>query len=192
VQGWWAASYVVLWLVVVALAVVVVALARQLGTRHLRLGPRGALEVDAEGPPLGEALPPIDARRVDGESVTIGGPGEPHLLLFASPECRVCEEVMPALRAVSSAAGLRPFVVTDLDRDEAQRAFSGAHPPATLVAAPEIVRAYDIPGTPFVIIVDELGVVRAKGTPNNLEQMEGLVDTARRRMATTTRAEHAS
>lgn len=191
-QGWWAASYVVLWLVVIALAVVVVALARQIGTLHLRLGPRGALEVDSEGPPLGEALPPVDARRVDGETVTIGGPGEPQLLLFASPGCRVCEEVMPALRAVSSATDLKPYVVTDLDHDEALRAFSGVRPPAPLVPAPEVVRSYDIPGTPFVVVVDDLGVVRAKGTPNNLEQMEGLVDTARRRMRVATREEHAS
>jgi methylamine dehydrogenase accessory protein MauD len=192
VDGWWAASYVVLWLVVIALAIVVVALARQIGTLHLRLGPRGALEVDTEGPPLGEALPPVDAQRVDGEVVTIGGPGRPQLLLFASPGCRVCEEVVPALHAVSSAAGLEPYVVTDLDRDEALRAFSGARVPAPVVAAPELVRSYDIPGSPFVLVVDELGVVRAKGTPNNLEQMEGLVDTARRRMQAATREEHAS
>ena len=32
------------------------------------------------------------------------------------------------------------------------------------------------------LILDEMGVVRGKGTVNNLEQVEGLVDTARRRM----------
>nr|MBA2599124.1 methylamine dehydrogenase [Actinomycetota bacterium] len=37
-EGWWAASYLVLWLLVVMLCVVVVALARQIGTLHLRLG----------------------------------------------------------------------------------------------------------------------------------------------------------
>jgi hypothetical protein len=31
-------------------------------------------------------------------------------------------------------------------------------------------------------VLDGTGTVRAKGTPNNLEQMEGLVDSARRRM----------
>jgi hypothetical protein len=33
-----------------------------------------------------------------------------------------------------------------------------------------------------VVALDERGIVRAKGTVNNLEQMEGLVDTARRRL----------
>jgi hypothetical protein len=39
-----------------------------------------------------------------------------------------------------------------------------------------------VPGTPFVVVLDERGVVRAKGTVNNLEQVEGLVDTANRRI----------
>jgi len=47
---------------------------------------------------------------------------------------------------------------------------------------PELERAYGVPGTPFVLVMDELGVVRAKGTVNNLEQVEGLVDTALRRI----------
>ena len=33
------------------------------------------------------------------------------------------------------------------------------------------------------IVLDEHGAVRAKGTVNNLEQVEGLVDTAARRIA---------
>jgi methylamine dehydrogenase accessory protein MauD len=168
-------------MLVAALTVVVVALARQIGTLHLRLGPRGALEVDGEGPQLGEALPRFDTTDADGRAAVIGGPGEAQLLLFASPGCSVCEQVLPGLGATSGAAGLRPYVVTDLDRDEAPGAF-GARLPAPLVPAPEIVRAYDVPGTPFVVVLDEMGVVRAKGTPNNLEQMEGLVDSARRRI----------
>ena len=39
-----------------------------------------------------------------------------------------------------------------------------------------------MPGTPFVLVLDELGVVRAKGTVNTMEQVEGLVQTAERRI----------
>jgi hypothetical protein len=35
------------------------------------------------------------------------------------------------------------------------------------------------------VVLDAIGVVRAKGTVNNLEQIEGLVDTARRRVEET-------
>ena len=54
-SGWWAAAFVVLWILVAVLAIVVVALARQIGVLQLRLAPLGALEVDDEGPVLGEA-----------------------------------------------------------------------------------------------------------------------------------------
>ena len=44
-----------------------------------------------------------------------------------------------------------------------------------------VLERYGVPGTPFAVVFDGMGVVRAKGTVNNLEQLEGLVDTARRR-----------
>ena len=38
----------------------------------------------------------------------------------------------------------------------------------------EAETVYGVPGTPFVIVLDQHGIVRAKGTVNNLEQVEGL------------------
>jgi len=40
-----------------------------------------------------------------------------------------------------------------------------------------------VPGTPYAVVLDPTGAAVAKGTVNNLEQMEGLVDTATRRLA---------
>ena len=51
-----------------------------------------------------------------------------------------------------------------------------------VVHDPDAERAFDVPGTPYLLVLDEMGIVRAKGTVNNLEQVEGLVDTAGRRM----------
>jgi methylamine dehydrogenase accessory protein MauD len=182
VEGWWAASYVVLWFLVIGLSVVVVALARQVGTLHLRLGPRGALELDDEGPPLGEAPAPIDATDVNGEPISIGGPGEAQMMLFVSPTCRSCAEVLPSLSVVASAGAMTPIVLTDADSDGA-RSIAARRINARVVSSPEAARVYDVPGTPYVVVLDRTGVVRAKGTANNLEQMEGLVDTAVRRLS---------
>jgi hypothetical protein len=158
--GWWAAAFVAQWILVVVLAAVVVALARQVGTLHLRLGPRGALEIDTEGPTLGEPLPPLLARTAEGPRVQLGGRGAPRLIAFSSPSCSVCAEIAPGIPAAADAVGLRALVLHD----------------------PDAEREYEIPGTPFLLVVDEHGVVRAKGTANNLEQVEGLVDTAFRRI----------
>jgi methylamine dehydrogenase accessory protein MauD len=179
-SGWWLVSYVVLWVLVAALALLTLALARQIGTLHLRLGPRGALELDEEGPPLGEAPEPVDARDLDGRPVALGGPGDPQLLLFVSPGCPVCREVLPSLPVAARVGGMRPVAVSDSADPSDAAPVAGGTP---VVLGPEVARAYAVPGTPYAVALDRLGVVRAKGTINNLEQLEGLVDTARRRLA---------
>ena len=159
-SGWWAVAFVVQWLLVIVLAVVVVALARQVGTLHLRLGPRGALEVDSEGPELGSAPPPSPATAADGSQVLLGGHGPRRLVVFSSPTCSVCREIAPAIPAAAAAMSLASMIVHDEVAE----------------------RAWDVPGTPFVVVLDDLGIVRAKGTVNNLEQIEGLIDTAEQRV----------
>lgn len=180
-QGWWAVSYVALWGLVLVLAVLVVALARQIGTLHLRLGPRGALEMDDEGPALGDVPPPADAEDVNGRVVRIGGPGEPQALLFVSPSCPLCREVLPGL--VPAAREFTPYVISSGTEREALDAYRVGRTGASVVASGELLADYEVPGTPFLVVLDESGAVTAKGTVNNLEQMEGLMDTARRRVA---------
>jgi len=80
-------------------------------------------------------------------------------VVFESSTCPMCEQVRPSVPAAAEAAGLVPQIVSD----------------------PEAERAWAVPGVPFVVILDPSGVVRAKGTVNDLEQLEGLVDTAARR-----------
>jgi methylamine dehydrogenase accessory protein MauD len=175
-------SYVVLWVLVILLSILVVALARQVGVLHLRLGPRGALEIDEEGPPLGEAPQAVHVRDVEGRPVTIGGPGEGQLVLFVSPDCSLCRVVLPSLPVAARAAGLEPRVVVDSPTvGDAAREVAGTGVP--VVPDPPIADAYRVPGTPYAVAIDAMGVIRAKGTVNNLEQMEGLVETARRRLS---------
>jgi methylamine dehydrogenase accessory protein MauD len=180
--GWWVASYVVLWILVILLSILVVALARQIGVLHLRLGPRGALEIDEEGPPLGEAPEAVHLRDVEGRPVTIGGPGDGQLVLFVSPDCSLCRVVLPSLPVAARAAGLEPRVVVDAPGvGDAAEELAGTGVP--VVTDPPLTEAYRVPGTPYAVALDAMGVIRAKGTVNNLEQMEGLVDTARRRLS---------
>ncbi len=160
-SGWWAAAFVVQWVLLGVLAVVIVALARQIGVLHLRLGPLGALEVDDEGPRLGDAPEIRTARGREGPPTRVGGPGPRRLLAFVSPTCPICERLRPSLPAAARAGGLVAQVVSD----------------------PDLEVAYGVPGVPFVVVLDELGVVRSKGTVNSLEQIEGLIDTARRRIS---------
>jgi methylamine dehydrogenase accessory protein MauD len=180
--GWWTASYIVLWILVIVLCVLLLSLARQVGTLHLRLGPRGALELDDEGPPLGEAVPPAEASDRNGNQVTVGGPGAPQFLLFVSPGCPVCREVVPSLPVVARVGSLDSYVISDSEEPKAAHEYASAGRGSPVILAPDIAHTYRVPGTPYAVILDRLGVVRAKGTVNNLEQMEGLLDTALARL----------
>ena len=177
--GWWAVSYVTLWLLVVALCLVVVALARQIGTLHMRLGATGALEMDDEGPALGSQATSIPTTDMNGEPVVVGQGGQ--VLLFVSPGCHVCEQVLPSIAAVAEQGRFAPVVITDVDEEETVLTFKTKRVAAPVVPGIAVAQAYEVPGTPYVVVVDERGVVAAKGTVNNLEQIEGLIDTARRR-----------
>jgi hypothetical protein len=148
-ETFWVATYALLWLAVAGLVAVVLALYRQVGLLHLRLGPRGAFEHDGEGLPLGTPAP-------DGLRST--------LLVFTSPTCPVCKQIVPGLRAVASDHGLT--VVHAREEDAQGRALHDA---------------FEVPGTPYAVFVGADGQVRAKGAVNTLEQLEGLVATGRRR-----------
>jgi hypothetical protein len=146
-DGFWVATYAALWVAVTALFVLVLSLYRQVGVLHLRLGPRGALEEEAEGPPLGAAI--------DHPAVPMG---RATLVAFTSAGCPVCHQIVPGLRV--------------LERDPALAVVHAAYEEAS---GAELHAAFDVPGTPYAVYLDAAGAVRAKGTVNTLEQLESLV-----------------
>jgi hypothetical protein len=144
---------VALSLAVLGLAGALVLLVRQVGQLHLALAPRSALELESEGPPLGAAAPALDGLERRG--------GE--LVLFGSAACRLCRELEPALRTV---ARLRSLAVR----------------PVGAEADPESLSRWCVPGTPYVVHVED-GIVAAKGLVNTREQLDGLVALGRERLA---------
>jgi methylamine dehydrogenase accessory protein MauD len=180
VHGLWAASYLTLWVLVIVLTVVVVSLARQLGTLS-GSGARVSAQLADDGPPLDQAPEAQDLTDVHGAPLTVGGPGRKQLLLFVSPGCGACEQVIPALPAIARNGHLTPVLVTDVDSHEAELAFGAAPAEARLVSAPGVLAHLNIPGSPYAVLTDRLGVVRGKGALTSLEQLEALIETADRR-----------
>jgi hypothetical protein len=137
----------------VAAAVVVLSAGR-------RSAPRGALEVEDEGPPLGQ--PSALADWFDAGAVANGSDARGvALALFTSPGCALCKRVMPAAGALEGVE-LRRFDETE-------------HPDAWAAAR--------VPGAPFAIALGPGGVVLAKGTVNDARQLDSIVAAARARQA---------
>jgi methylamine dehydrogenase accessory protein MauD len=65
-------STVLLWLAVGVLALLVLALARQVGVLHERVAPLGALMLD-QGPKVGERAPIFEVKDLFGRPPALGG-----------------------------------------------------------------------------------------------------------------------
>ncbi len=139
------------------LAVAVLALAREVGLLRLRLGPGSALEIAEEGPRL-FAHTGLIARFSPEPEASLA------LAAFVSAGCHVCHSLEPSIRALANDP--RVAVATF---DEAADA--------------EVWSELEIPGSPFAIALDLEGLVLAKGTFNNLAQLESVLATAERRRA---------
>jgi hypothetical protein len=155
-EEWLALGLAAALLGLVALAVVVLALAREVGVLRLSLDPRGALEIAHEGPEVGarSAL----AERFGDDLV----PGRIGLAVFSSEGCQMCRALAPPVAAFGRDArvALREF-------DEVRDAEAWA--------------AADVPGSPFAVALDADGTVLAKGTFNTGGQLETVLAAAERR-----------
>lgn len=171
-------SQAMLWIVVLALAVAVLALARQVGVLHERIAPVGALAM-GRGPQPGEAAPQITALTLAGVSRTIGGtlqPGTLQLLFFVAPTCPVCKNLLPTAKLFAATEGLDLVLVGDGDMDE-HRAMAARFGIALeqFVNAPEVGRAFQVGKLPYAVLISELGVIVAQGLVNTREHLESLV-----------------
>jgi hypothetical protein len=141
------------------LAVGLLGLAREVGMLRLQLGTQGALEIPGEGPPVGSRAEQLGARLAAGFADDRTGLG---LAVFTSEGCHLCQTLSPAIESVAN----DPYVTVGVF-DEAADA--------------DLWRSLQIPGSPFAIAIGRDGVVLAKGTFNNLAQLESVLATAERR-----------
>ena len=144
----WIASYVLLWLAVLLLGFSVVALLRQVGVLHTRIAPMG-VHFAGEGPELDAAAPALAA--VDYSSTPYT------LLAFTSPTCEICAKLEPALQRLNRSYDEIDLRIVDHD------------------AQPESFSAFKVRSTPYLIAIDDDGIVRSRGVANTLDQVEEML-----------------
>lgn len=153
-ETWLAIGLAVALLGLVALGVVVLALAREVGMLRLSVAPQGALEVDHEGPEIGAFIALAHDFALE--------PGTLGLAVFTSEGCSVCRALKPTIERF----GRHPAVeLKTFDEVLDKNAWTAA----------------DVPGSPFAVALDTDGTVLAKGTFNTGAQLETVLATAERR-----------
>jgi hypothetical protein len=183
-----------LWTVVVLLAILaavdsvaVIALTRQVGLLHMRVGQPHTLQAQVPPPrgPLAGGLPAGARLRLDvpPDIIGTGSAPDPDLILFGfvRPACGGCAVALPAFASV--AAGLPPnervVLVSDAD-DAAARAYLVAHRVTLpLVSGPDLLRVNGIPSTPYAVVADRGGHVMAAVAVISTGQLEACLGQAR-------------
>ncbi|MDQ3759838.1 MAG: hypothetical protein M3331_07860 [Actinomycetota bacterium] len=148
-----------------ALGAMTLALAREVGLLRMRLGPASALEIPHEGPEVGSRTE-MGAEIAGLEQKELG------LAVFTSAGCHICQAMRPAVDSIAA----HPAVAVGRFDEVAQRA---------------AWVALDIPGSPYAVALDSQGTVLAKGTFNNLAQLESILAAGERRRDGINEAAHA-
>lgn len=172
------ASQVALWLAVLVLGVICIALARQIGVLHQRIAPAGALSL-RQPLKLGEPTPEMTLNGLDGSAVRIGGVrgGRSQLVLFISPDCTVCEALLPAVRSAQGAERSWLDIVLASDGESAQHGEFvrdkglGKFP---YVISEHLGRTFGVAKLPYAVLIDETGKLSATGLVNTREHLESL------------------
>lgn len=176
IETLWAAV-IILAVVVAALVAAVFGLARQVGILYERIAPVGALIVDA-GPKVGEQAPSFDLIGLDGRRVELGRPAATStLLFFLSPSCPVCKKLLPILKSTarSEAGWLRIVLASDGERGAQEKFYRQAKlEEFPYLLSTELGLAYKVSRLPHAVLIDEAGLVKAKGLVNSREQLESL------------------
>jgi methylamine dehydrogenase accessory protein MauD len=175
-------SNIVLWVLVVVLALVVLALARQVGILHERVAPAGALQ-PTEGPKVGELTEAMQLEDLNGNPVTVGGVDDGGLatfVLFISPTCPVCKSLVPTAKSLAKkeSARMRLLFASDGDKREQHVAYAqdlqlDDYP---YVLSQEFGMAYHVSKLPFALLIGADGSLQSKGLVNTREHLESLVE----------------
>jgi methylamine dehydrogenase accessory protein MauD len=180
-SGVWLASYIVLWLLVLVLAFLLAGALRQVGLMQLRLGDDpGALITDT-GLDRGAKAPDFTA--VDAESgdlVTLSELSSvPRMLVFASPGCLSCRELIPGLNEVRKTRGDFDFLVICRGDPESCQSFGRMNrleAPMVVDTNGQIEKDYLVSLTPFAYVLDHERNVVIRGIANDWRQLESLLE----------------
>lgn len=176
--------FVAQWIATIALAMVVLGLARQIGVLHRRLGPAGALMLSSSIK-VGEKVPELPLKTLDGADLVIGRPdasGRATLIMFVAPDCPVCARLIPVIKAIARSEERLLQIVFASDGDlQAQHRYrtEKALQDFPYVLSAELGMRFEIGKLPYAVLLDKDGVAAGQGLVNSREHIESLFEAQR-------------
>jgi methylamine dehydrogenase accessory protein MauD len=171
-------SQVLLWAIVILQGITIYALARQIGVLHERVAPAGAM-LSGAGPGVGEQSPRIEVHALAGNAITVGGqlaPGTALLMLFVSSTCPICKKLIPIAKDFARSERLEVLFIGDAELTEQRKLIAQFElNEARFVNGPEVGMTYRVDKLPYAVLLDESGMIAAKGLVNSREHFESLI-----------------
>ena len=177
-----AVSNIILWVIVIVLALVVLALARQVGVLHERVAPAGAL-MPTNGPKVGELTESMSLSDIFGRELVIGGPnpdGLHSLIMFVSPTCPVCKSLVPTAKSLANTERNRLQLIFASDGDKLEQHQAYARDlkldQYSYVISEKLGMGYEVSKLPFAVLIGADGTLQSKGLVNTREHLESLIE----------------
>ena len=182
---WLVVSNILLWIGFLAMVLVNLALARQIGVLYERVAPAGALMMNQKLE-VGNPAPELALATLEGGTVEIGKVDDKaKLLFFLSPDCPVCNELIPALKSAAKAEEKWLDVVLASDGEQDHTAYVKRK---RLQGFPYVIseilgKTYGVAKLPYAVLIEEGGTIASMGIINSREHLESLFEAKERKVA---------
>jgi methylamine dehydrogenase accessory protein MauD len=160
------------------MALLLLSHSRLLGIMYRRIGPAPAKPMPDKFP-MGTVMADIRAATLLAQPWTRSFPAANETLaVFVSPQCQSCNGLMPHLMDFGLSHGDRVDLVLlsvlgDYGLNQAYVKFAGIDRLLYLVAN-ELAEEFNVPATPYALLLDRDGRILAKGIVNNYEHLLSL------------------
>jgi len=177
-ETFWTLSVALLGVANLGFLVLLLALTRQVGLILVRLGPTVARET-TDSLPVGRQLESVNLADIRGKvhAVQPVKYGQT-LLVFVSPACQACRELLSGLRAFASqySRDVRTLVISTAVANELDVQYSTQlGPTVPYIRDRRFADQLAIKATPYAVLLDAANTIVSKGIVNSLEQVESLL-----------------
>jgi len=182
------ATIILQWVALAALGIICFALARQVGVLHQRIAPAGALMIPQKTISIGEAAPQLSLDSIQGKTINIGdaSSGRAMLIFFLSPDCHICQSLLPVLRSCGEAEKDWVDILLASDGDDVDHTkYVEANNLKNFdyVVSETLGRHFAVAKLPYGVLIDENAHVKSMGLINTREHLESLFEAKDRNVS---------